>query len=47
MLDAHYKVEWIPAGEQSFTALEQHKSLEEKTVLELRDTDPWDFEVVL
>ncbi|CAN6170312.1 unnamed protein product [Urochloa humidicola] len=41
----HYgKIEWISAGEQQFRALEQQKNLEEKTVLQLRDIDPWEFE---
>uniref|UniRef100_K3Y1P5 Uncharacterized protein n=1 Tax=Setaria italica TaxID=4555 RepID=K3Y1P5_SETIT len=35
------------AGEQQFKALEQQKNLEEKTVLQLRDMDPWEFEVTL
>nr|XP_034591732.1 uncharacterized protein LOC117853497 [Setaria viridis] len=44
MLDTHSKIEWISAGEQQFRALEQQKNLEEKTVLQLRDMDPWEFE---
>jgi hypothetical protein len=47
MLDVHYKIEWISAGEQVYRALKQQKNLEEKTVMELRDMDPWEFEVQL
>ncbi|OEL21647.1 hypothetical protein BAE44_0017332 [Dichanthelium oligosanthes] len=38
------KIEWISAGEQQFRALEQPKNLEEKTVLQIRNMDPWEFE---
>jgi hypothetical protein len=31
--------------EQQFRALEQQRNLEEKTVMELRDMNLWDFEV--
>ncbi|CAL5005363.1 unnamed protein product [Urochloa decumbens] len=42
--DHHSKVEWISAGEQQFRALERQQNLEEKTLLQLRDIDPWEFE---
>ncbi|CAO2206275.1 unnamed protein product [Urochloa humidicola] len=42
--DNHPKVEWISAGEQQFRALEQQQNFEEKTVLQLKDIDPWDSE---
>ncbi|CAL5007131.1 unnamed protein product [Urochloa decumbens] len=44
MYDHHDKVQWISTGEQQFRPLEQQKNLEEKTVLQLRDIDPWEFE---
>ncbi|CAL4935689.1 unnamed protein product [Urochloa decumbens] len=42
--DHHDKIEWISAGEQQFRALEKQTSVEERTLSELRDIDPWDFE---
>jgi hypothetical protein len=47
MLDAHNKIEWISAGDKQFRALEQERNLMEKTVMQLRDMDPWEFEVAL
>jgi hypothetical protein len=46
MLDAHVRVEWISAGDQQFRALEEKRNLEEKTIMQLNDMDPWEFEVV-
>ncbi|CAN6239658.1 unnamed protein product [Urochloa humidicola] len=42
--DQHDKIDWISAGEQQFRDHEQQKNLEEKTVMQLRDIDPWEFE---
>lgn len=47
MLDVHSKIEWTSAGEQQFRALEQQWNLNEKTVMQLRDMDPCEFEVPL
>ncbi|CAN6346662.1 unnamed protein product [Urochloa humidicola] len=42
--DHHEKIQWISAGEQQFRSLEMQKNMEEKTVCQLRDIDPWEFE---
>ncbi|CAN6231332.1 unnamed protein product [Urochloa humidicola] len=43
--DHHEKVEWVSSGDQQYKSHEHHKNLEEKTVMQLRDIDPWEFEV--
>jgi hypothetical protein len=45
MPSTYTKVEWISAGERQFRALEEQNKLDEKTVMELRDMDPWEFVV--
>ncbi|CAN6286250.1 unnamed protein product [Urochloa humidicola] len=42
--DQHEKIEWVSSGDQQFRPNEQHKNLEEKTIMQLRDIDPWEFE---
>ncbi|CAN6356055.1 unnamed protein product, partial [Urochloa humidicola] len=45
--DQHEKIQWVSSGDQQFKPHEQQKNLEEKTVMQLHDIDPWEFEITI